>query len=59
VLAAAVAVHNRLTGGYSHTGPVRENRLDDAPVSTAAGVREPERGLEPLTYRLQGDCSTS
>jgi RNA-directed DNA polymerase len=21
--------------------------------------REPERGLEPLTYRLQGDCSTS
>ena len=21
--------------------------------------RKPERGLEPLTYRLQGDCSTS
>jgi len=20
---------------------------------------KPERGLEPLTYRLQGDCSTS
>jgi hypothetical protein len=20
---------------------------------------EPERGLEPLTYRLQGDCSTN
>jgi hypothetical protein len=45
--------------------------VEDEPDGLAAGARdglrsaslepwrEPEDGLEPTTYRLQGDCSTS
>ena len=41
----------------SHEKPDEENRA--AGYDVTSENREPEEGLEPTTYRLQGGCSTS